>query len=962
MLGKMGAWRHAVVASSIVGVAVLAATGIIGRGLPERFESKVVTVTPSGADGVRIREVVDEDFGAKSRHGYERIIPTDFGNPIDIEASSPDANTDIDVTPVATGDRIRLGNVNTSYTGQHRYVLAYTLPDARLSTGQLALDIIGTDEELETGRFEVVVAGLDLADPTCNVGNAGDVGGCTLARDGDVYRAVITPLDRGQGITIGGTITGRTDPAESIDPPLPPKRPDNRLALALATIPLGLFAAAGVYVATRRAGRNEVFAGGAADAAYGVRPASDAPPLKVRLVADSKMDELATIEFVPPKGVEPWQGAVLVDERIDRTTVAAWVSGLVAREALTLTEEDGDLVVRRGPHHDQLDAEAKTLVSQMLDYGDELKLGTYNANFGKAWNQIFTVEREAIAASGWWKRLPPGDAKGGAGVSAWVIVAIIALVFFGAGSLIVALLGAFRGTIAALLFAVFVPAVVAFFAYRVMLSVRSATGSALALRTESFRRFLSASEGQHVDWAWQQGLLREYSAWAVALGAADAWGRALAHSNVPAPERNLASPMLLYSMGPSFDSTRSAPTSSGGVAHSAGDSPEAASAVVAVAEAPARGEALADRSAGEGGARRNGCTACPCHVEVGHQRELGNIDLLVTQAGVCSHRCQVPVAELRIGLDDAATDEIGIGVGEVGGDGEQTTYRDRLLFEDLAGHFVTAFAEPAQQLGCLVDGRADQFVFRVLGEPVGQQVLADACQRRHALDVSDETAIAPRYRLPVTEQTVHRDVYVTEFAGHTGGTSDNVARFDHATTESGADDRRYRGAPQGQLAEVDVVGVQRRGVAVVAVHHGDAETEFEGLADIESPPFRKGEVRRTPRRDHTFGRCRSGRVEAHDADVGGINARDVETRVEGLRQRIERGLGSLHHPARYFYHPIDQELTAGVEHGDVVLRSAVVDADDHGPWVAHVPPFRRDDRHDGFTRCTPVTHRSARAR
>ena len=101
MLGKMGAWRHVVVASSIVGVAVLAATGVIGRGpLPERFESKVVTVTPSGTDGVRIREVVDQDFGAKSRYGYERIIPTDFGSPIDIEASSPDANADVGVASV----------------------------------------------------------------------------------------------------------------------------------------------------------------------------------------------------------------------------------------------------------------------------------------------------------------------------------------------------------------------------------------------------------------------------------------------------------------------------------------------------------------------------------------------------------------------------------------------------------------------------------------------------------------------------------------------------------------------------------------------------------------------------------------------------------------------------------------------------------------------------------------------
>ena len=177
MLGKLGAWRHVVVAGSIAGVAVLAATGLIGRGsLPERFESKVVTVTPSGDDGVRIREVVDQDFGTTGRHGYERIIPTDFGNPTDIEASSPDANADINVAAVETGDRIRLGDPDTTYTGQHRYVLGYTLPDAQISTGQLALDIIGDPrkpEELETGRFEVVVAGLSLDNPTCNVGKLG---------------------------------------------------------------------------------------------------------------------------------------------------------------------------------------------------------------------------------------------------------------------------------------------------------------------------------------------------------------------------------------------------------------------------------------------------------------------------------------------------------------------------------------------------------------------------------------------------------------------------------------------------------------------------------------------------------------------------------------------------------------------------------------------------------------------
>ncbi len=570
MLGRIGVWRHVVALGSVAGTALLAAAGVIGSDSGERFDQKVVTVQPANIDGVRIREVVDEDFGSNDRHGYERLIPTDFGVPIDIEASSPDANADVEVTPVNTEQgprvRIRLGDPNKTVRGQHRYILSYTLPAARMSTGQLALDIIGTDETLETRRFELVVTGFALANPKCSVGGTGTSGGCTLARVGNLYRAVISPLKPHEGITIGGTITGRLPIERTPDPPLPKRRPDHRLALALATIPLGLITVGAVYASARRRGRNEVFAGGAADAAYGSLPSpiGDAPRSDVRMVPDSKMDDLATIEFVPPKGIAPWQAAVLVNERVDRSTVASWISGLVAKDAITLTQEDGGLVLRRGPHLDRVDADTRALIDQLLDHNDELALGTYNANFGQAWNEIWAKERQSIADSGWWKRLPPGSMRQGGSATKYVGLAVVLFIFFGAGSLITALFGAIRNPIAALVFAVVVPFIFAHFVYAVMLPARTATGSALTLRAESFRRFLAASEGKHVDWAWKQGLLREYSAWAVALGAADAWGRALANSNVPAPEMNLASPMWVYSMGSSFDSTRSAPAPSGG--------------------------------------------------------------------------------------------------------------------------------------------------------------------------------------------------------------------------------------------------------------------------------------------------------------------------------------------------------------------------------------------------------------
>ena len=292
-------------------------------------------MSPVGSDGLHVREVVDEDFGNHRRHGYERLIPNDFGVPVDVTAESATAPDDVDVEQVAGETRIRIGDRDRTITGQHRYVLEYTYPTTTLDEGTLALDVIGTDETLETERFEVVVTGLELEDPLCNVGGPGASGGCELVRDGDVYRAVIAPLEPGQGITIGGTVVGRLPVVDVPLPPEPEPQPNRRAALAAANAVLGTAAAAGVYAWARRRGRNEVFAGGAADAAFGVplpppvaagRAEAGAVAMpSVRLVPDDRMDELATTEFVPPTGVDPWLGNVLLTERfsndVDRRVV-----------------------------------------------------------------------------------------------------------------------------------------------------------------------------------------------------------------------------------------------------------------------------------------------------------------------------------------------------------------------------------------------------------------------------------------------------------------------------------------------------------------------------------------------------------------------------------------------------------------------------------------------------------------
>ena len=142
MIGGPGKWTHVLVGISALATPAGVAMGLIGGGnYPERFDAKQVVVYPVSAEGVRIREVVDQDFGSFDRHGYERYIPTDFGTPTDFAASSPDARADFSIDDYGSEVRVRLGDPNTTYDGQHRYLLSYTLPDAHLSSGYLALDI-----------------------------------------------------------------------------------------------------------------------------------------------------------------------------------------------------------------------------------------------------------------------------------------------------------------------------------------------------------------------------------------------------------------------------------------------------------------------------------------------------------------------------------------------------------------------------------------------------------------------------------------------------------------------------------------------------------------------------------------------------------------------------------------------------------------------------------------------------
>ena len=524
-------WRSADrVVVTVVVSGLLALLGVIGAGenhllRTEHFDAKQVIVVPDGTDGLRITEVVDVDFARNSRHGYRREIPNDFGEPTNVRATST-ANARVDVEPVGSDTRIRVGSPDDTYRGRQRYRLTYTLPAAGLAADRLSLDVIGTDETLVTDRFDVWISGFRLADVDCDRGRWAARGGCTFVERDGMWFASVDDLRPGEGITVTGDIVGRSDVAE---PPLRP-RPAGwspRWAMAGLLLAASLATLGVLYVFSRWYGTNRVGAGGGSGAAF---PESDDVAQRI---PDARLADLAATDFSPPTGMRPWQGALAVNEAVDERSIVAWFSEMVAIGALVLNvSESGATSVRRaeaGPT--PIPAEAAIVDALFRDHSIVTFSG-YSTSLADAWQRIARQQERFAATSNWWHRdVPTYRSQRPPLQPNWSVISFVAVVYVVASLILfrslltplTPLSWLFSKPLVCIVAVVVATAVAAYQAFAPIRPARSVMGTATALRVLGFRTFLEQSEGRHVEAAWDRRRIREYSAWAVVLGAATAW-------------------------------------------------------------------------------------------------------------------------------------------------------------------------------------------------------------------------------------------------------------------------------------------------------------------------------------------------------------------------------------------------------------------------------------------------------
>ena len=560
--------RRLDVALLFVGAVVVGVIAVFGAVVSnsERIDRMWVGATLDANGGpTAIHEVIDDNFGnSTNRHGLDRKIPG-LGTDSVIHVSSPDAPAAIHrLDPVYVGGvqgiDMEIGDPNQTVSGHRRYLIDYAL--STIDDGhKMAWDAVGTGWILNISKVEIhVVAPYDLTDVKCQTGTAGSTDPCTIKEVAPGHLvARVDSVAPGHGVTIRavrGAALAAAPALPNAPTTLPPDPGAGIAKPAAAALVAALLASFVASRLVRRAGRERVGAGGVADAAWAEGATSTS---EVRMDAKDLAD-MATTEFSPPEGITPAQGGIILAEGLKPEHKVAWLIQASIDGAVDLVEEGGKTVQikRTAPG----DPETQEILDKAFGGRDEITLGGYDKTFASGWTEVGTKLEAWADGSGLWD--PAGDKHRTVVRVLGVLGGLLGLAGVGVGAGLAARFAPgwiALATVAGLLAGAGWAMVVRSWELR----VRTPKGSGQWLRIESFRRFLHESEASHAEDAARRGLLREYTAWAVAVGEVDRWRHAVTSSTtIPPTSAGLGYVMMAPLLVSSTSHAASVPSSSSG--------------------------------------------------------------------------------------------------------------------------------------------------------------------------------------------------------------------------------------------------------------------------------------------------------------------------------------------------------------------------------------------------------------
>ena len=503
-----------------------------------------ITIEPAGT--LLIRETIDYDFGPVPHHGIFRDIPTRFDYttkpntdrvyPIDVISVKASAGTSADYSVGTEGDneRIKIGDPDTTITGEHQYEITYRVHGALngfADHDELVWNAVGNAWPVPIGAVNVLVhAPVGITQVNCSEGPVGSYqpcGSATFAGDTATFTAkeifpgyALGPFE-GMTVTVGIPKGAVPEPQPILDERFS-LTSAFRVTPATGGLGLGmlLLLVAIVLGLVWFFGRDRRYKGSSVDTAFGSDD-PNAPEERVPLRGEHE----TPVEFVPPAGLRPGQIGTLVDFKANPLDVTATIVDLAVRGYLKIEELSGGGLFHKGDwkltRMKEDDADLMPYEQKLLDGlfrdGAEVQLSDLRYTFAGRMTKVLTELQKDAKDRGWFA------SRAAFGSCAFAGIGFVVLVV---GILLTAALAAW--THAGL---VGIPVVIAGVVMIVgsrWIPHRTATGYAVLRHVDGFRRFIEESEKNRAQFAERKNLFTEYLPYAIVFGATEKWAHAFA--------------------------------------------------------------------------------------------------------------------------------------------------------------------------------------------------------------------------------------------------------------------------------------------------------------------------------------------------------------------------------------------------------------------------------------------------
>ena len=500
----------------------------------ERIHDYRTTIAIAKNGDLHITEVIAYDFDSNERHGIFRDIPTRFEfdskhdrvyplSNITVTADPPDTPTDVKVSKVGNETRIRIGDPDTTITGQHTYTISYDVAGALNhfdDHDELFWNAIGTEWGVPIDHGEAIVtAPADITKVACFEGPQGSSLPCTSANiDGTTARFTQDGLGSFEGLTVVAAIP------PGVVQPTPVPILDEKLTLQTAFDPAPGKIAAGAGVAVAglvglgfllRRGRDRRFVGSPTDQAFGnITGEEEAVPLRGRTAGP--------VEFEPPEGIRPGQLGTLIDEQANLLDVTATIIDLAVRGFILIQEVPGEghkhtpdyRLTDLGKSRAELRPYEVLLMDSLFETGSVVDLSDLKYKFSAKLTKLRNALYDDAIDKGWFSRRPDH----------------VRMLWRGIG-LAVAIAGGFLTFVAATqhwgLAVVAIPIIgLLLMALAGRMPRRTPKGTAMFSRIEGFKQIFDMGQGVRERFAERQNIFSEYLPFAIVYGCTKKWAQA----------------------------------------------------------------------------------------------------------------------------------------------------------------------------------------------------------------------------------------------------------------------------------------------------------------------------------------------------------------------------------------------------------------------------------------------------